>query len=297
MLLTVATLAGCSAERSAPEVEPNAAIAVKPTLSFDNIILTESDQQGKGQLWELKAKKAEYSRDGKVAMVMGIEGAFFEKGQKTLLVKAREGQIQTEARMIILSGNVEARSVRRKTTFTTQQIRWLPDQNRIEATGEVILQEPVQRLTITGNRLEGDLAGNQMTLSGKVTAKAAQRDFTLHATQAVWNVDQALVQAQEITATALQDSIQAPQASWDLKRQTLELTRGLTYQRTRPKLNLMADTARWEQQPNRITAQGNINYRQGTLQVRGNTAIADLQTGTVEVKGEVNTVLEAVALR
>jgi len=289
--------AGCSGGPGQTNPAEAAIATNKPSLSFDNIILTESDQQGRGQLWELKAKRAEYSRDGKVAVVTGIEGAFFEDGIKTLLVKATKGQIQTEARVIVLSGVVVARSVQRKVYFTTPELRWLPDQDRVEATGGVTLTDPVQGIIVKGERMEGDLAGDLLNLSGKVTATQPKRNVVLTATTARWQVEQGQIQAQTVTVQDPVSRLQAPVLDWNLKAQTLIANQGMAYQHQTPRQDLTATTARWDQPQNLLTVSGNVDYRQGQVRVQGNSAVADLKAGTVQIKGQVRTSLETLALK
>jgi LPS export ABC transporter protein LptC len=270
-------------------------MAAKPSLSFDNIILTESNQQGQGQLWELKAKKAEYSRDGKTAIVRNIEGVFFDKTGKALLVKANEGQIQTEARIIILSGAVQAHSAQRKTNFTADLVRWLPDQNQIVAEGQVVLRDPTWGVTMTGKQLTGDTGGNTLTMTGEVQATAPRYNMLLKARQAKWQVSSGQLVVDMVTATTPKDQVQAPQLTWHLKEQVLEAPQGISYLRSG--VNLKADSGRWQQTQNLLTATGNVDYHQGRLRVQGERASANLKSGIVQVQGRVKTSFDPKSIR
>ncbi len=287
--------AGCGF--TAPAGEPRAAAAAKPTLSFDNIILTEADAQGQGQLWELKAKRAEYSRDGKEAIVTGIEGAFFEKGKKALLIKATQGKIQTEARIISLTGAVKAQSIQFETNFTANEVRWLPDKNLIEANGKVVFNQPKRGITVTGAKLTGDLAGSTVLMTGGVVAQAPEQSIILKATQAEWNVAQEQVRVQNVTAESPKAQVQAPQMTWNLTTQVVQADQGITYQRSSPVQTLTAQSAQWDPGQQSLQVLGNVDYRQGGMRVRGDRATADLKAGTVQVQGQVTTSLEGVALR
>ncbi len=289
------TLTGCGSRSDTQANQETASAAIRPNLSFDNIILTESDQQGQGQLWELKAKKATYSRDGKLAVITGVEGVFFEKGQKSLFVQAKTGEIQTEKRILSLSGDVRAHSTTHRLAFTARQLRWLPDQNRIEAHDDLSVWDPTQKIRVTGQRMDGDLAANLLTITGNVRAVAQTQKVIIQSTKAAWYVQKSNLIAEQATAFGAQGQLSSPTINWDIQNRLLSTNQGLVYQRNQPSTRLTAHEGSWDQKNNWLTAQGDVNYYQGTMRVQGDQAKTNL-AGYVRFSGKTITNLEAASI-
>ncbi len=191
-------------------------------LLLQNIVLTDTDRQGKNQLWEIKAKRAEYSRDRSSAVISEVEAIFFQNGRKVMTVNAPRGEVRTVAREIFLFDGVKAILPKDATTLTASSIQWSPEKDFLECTGPVELDQPKQKIHAKGKRLEGKLSVSIFSLLGDVEATSASEGIKVNAPRLVWNLPGKLIDGDQgvvARSEAKQILVTAPLATWDLGKQ------------------------------------------------------------------------------
>ncbi len=245
-----------------PKPDPN-----RVSLTYENIVLTESDRKTQGPLWEIKAKRAEYSKDRKIAQITGLEGTFFEAGKKALRVKAPKGEIRTDERTIFLKGGVQGLAMERGTTLNADQIRWTPDKKIVIAEGAVVLFDPKQQVTVKGKRMVGDIAIQSVTLEGGVTATSKPGQAKLVCNKAVWQVPEKILKAMG----------------------------NVVYNQAKPDVvSLQAGQASWNMDTDEIVALGGVRYQSADLKVQGTSGTALLKDRQVKIQGKVSSRIEDV---
>jgi LPS export ABC transporter protein LptC len=188
-------------------------------LLLQNIVLTDTDREGKNQLWEVKAKRAEYSRDRSSAVISDVEAVFFKNGRKVMSVKAPRGEVRTVAREIFLFDGVKALLPENGTTLTAKSIQWSPEKDFLECTGPVELDQPKQKIHAKGKRLEGKLSANIFSLMGNVEATSAREGIKVNAPRLVWNLPRNVIDGDQgvvARSASKQILVTAPLATWDL---------------------------------------------------------------------------------
>lgn len=239
-----------------PKPDPN-----RVSLAYENIVLTESDRTTQGPLWEIKAKRAEYSKDRKIAQITDLEGIFFEAGKKALRVKAPKGEIRTDERIISLKGGVQGLALERGTTLNADQIRWTPDKKIVVAEGAVVLVDPKQQVEVKGKRMVGDIAIKSVTLDGGVTATSKLRQSKLVSDKAVWQVPEKILKA----------------------------IGNVVYNQTKPDVvSLQTGQASWDMKKDEIIALKGVQYQSADLKVQGTSGTALLKDRTVKIQGKVS---------
>ncbi|MGA7955370.1 MAG: LPS export ABC transporter periplasmic protein LptC [Gloeobacterales cyanobacterium] len=235
----------------------------RASLTYENIILTESDRITQGPLWEIKAKRAEYSKDRKIAQITSLEGTFFDAGKKALRVKAPTGEIRTDERTILLKGGVQGLSLERGTTLNADQIRWTPEKKIVTAEGSVVLFDPKQQVEVTGKRMVGDIAIKSVTLNGGVTATSKSRQSKLLCDKAIWQIPEKILKAigNVVYTQSKPDvvSIQAGQASWNMNKDELIALEGVQYQSA--DLNVQGNSGTALLKDRKVKIQGNVLSR------------------------------------
>jgi LPS export ABC transporter protein LptC len=239
-----------------PKPDPN-----RVSLAYENIVLTESDRTTQGPLWEIKAKRAEYSKDRKIAQITDLEGTFFEAGKKALRVKAPKGEIRTDERIILLKGGVQGLALERGTTLNADQIRWTPDKKIVMAEGSVVLYDPKQQVDVKGKRMVGDIAIKSVTLDGGVTATSKLRQSKLVSDKAIWQVPEKILKA----------------------------IGNVVYNQTKPDVvSIQTGQASWNMNKDEIIAVEGVRYQSADLNVRGNSGTAFLKDRSVKIQGKVS---------
>lgn len=265
-LLCVALALWLSAcQTSLPTAKPDSR---RVSLTYENIILTESDHVTQGPLWEIKAKRAEYSKDRKVAQITGLEGTFFDAGKKALRVKAPAGEIRTDERTILLTGGVQGLALERGTTLNADQIRWIPEKKIVIAEGSVVLSDPKQQVEVTGKRMVGDIAIKSVTLEGGVTATSKPRQSKLVSDKAIWQVPEKILQA----------------------------IGNVVYNQSKPDVvSIQTGQASWNMNTDELIALEGVQYQSADLNVRGNSGTALLKDQKIKVQGQVSSRIEDVS--
>jgi LPS export ABC transporter protein LptC len=237
------------------------------SLTYENIVLTESDRKTQGPLWEIKAKRAEYSKDRKIAQITGLEGTFFEAGKKALRVKAPAGEIRTDERTILLKGGVQGLALERGTTLNADQIRWTPEKKIVIAEGSVVLFDPKQQVEVIGKRMVGDIAIKSVTLDGGVTATSKLRQSKLVCDKAIWQVPEKILKA----------------------------LGNVVYNQSKPDVvSLQTGRASWNMNKDEIIALDGVQYQSADLKVQGNSGTALLKDQKVKIQGKVSSRIEDV---
>jgi LPS export ABC transporter protein LptC len=219
-------LSGClllsSCGGDVPQQREPSTTAKQSPLILQNIVLTDTDRRGKNQLWEIKAKRAEYSRDRSSAVIRDVQAVFFQNGRKVMTVKAPRGEVRTVAREIFLFDGVRALLTENATTLTASSIQWSPEKDFLECTGPVELDQPKQKIHATGKRLEGKLSANIFSLLGDVEATSVNEGIKVNAPRLVWNLPRKLIDGDQgvvARSEAKQIVVTAPLATWDLGKQ------------------------------------------------------------------------------
>ena len=259
LALWLTGLTACSpTPPSPPKPDPNRA-----NLTYENIVLTESDRKTQGPLWEIKAKRAEYSRDRKIAQVTGLEGIFFNEGKKVLRVQAPVGEIRTDERTVLLKGGVKGLALERGTTLNAEQMLWTPEKKIVTAEGSVVLFDPKQQTEVTGKRMVGDIAIKSVTLDGGVTATSKPRQSKLLTDKATWQVPEKILKTVgKVTYSQAKPdvvSVQAGQASWNMVKDEIVASQGVQYQSADLQVQGASGTA-WLKD-RKVTVHGKVSSR------------------------------------
>jgi LPS export ABC transporter protein LptC len=256
-------LSSCS-QTPPPPAKPD---PKRVSLAYENIVLTESDRKTQGPLWELKAKRAEYSKDRKIAQITELEGTFFEAGKKALRIKAPAGEIRTDERTILLKGGVQGLALERGTTLNATQILWTPEKKIVLAEGAVTLFDPKQQVTVTGKRMVGDIAIKSVTLDGGVTATSKPRQSKLVSDKAIWQVPEKILKA----------------------------IGNVVYNQAKPEVvSIQTGNATWNMSKDELVALDGVKYQSAELNVQGNSGTALLKDRKIKILGKVSSRIQDV---
>jgi LPS export ABC transporter protein LptC len=256
-------LSSCS-QTAPPPAKPD---PKRVSLAYENIVLTESDRKTQGPLWELKAKRAEYSKDRKIAQITELEGTFFEAGKKALRVKAPSGEIRTDERTILLTGGVQGLALERGTTLNATQILWTPEKKIVTAEGAVTLFDPKQQVTVTGKRMVGDIAIKSVTLDGGVTATSKPRQSKLVSDKAIWQVPEKILKA----------------------------IGNVVYNQAKPEaVSIKTGNATWNMSKDELVALDGVQYQSADLNVQGSSGTALLKDRKIKILGKVSSRIQDV---
>lgn len=285
-------LSSCGGDGS-QQREPSTAKKQSP-LILQNIVLSDTDRQGKNQLWEVKAKRAEYSRDRSSAVISEVEAVFFKNGRKMMTVTAPRGEVRTVAREIFLFSGVKAFLFENATTLTASSIQWSPEKDFLECIGPVELDQPTQKIHAKGKRLEGKLSVSIFSLMGDVEATSVREGIKVNAPRLVWNLPRNVIDGdQGVVARSERKQIlvTAPLATWDLgKKQVVaraEKRTPVVAEQKSQNAWMQADQMTWDFTQQIFTGGGNLQARFGKppQYLTASQATYNLATSQVQASG------------
>jgi len=100
-----------------------------PTQVIDNFTLTETD--GANVAWKLKAERADVYEYANEAKVFGVHVDFYEEGEYSSTLTAREGTVDLLRHSMTARGNVVLVSRRDGAVLKTEELSWDADGHRI----------------------------------------------------------------------------------------------------------------------------------------------------------------------
>ncbi|NJK64528.1 MAG: LPS export ABC transporter periplasmic protein LptC [Synechococcaceae cyanobacterium SM2_3_1] len=293
-----------------------------PELTYEDITLTEVEPDGT-LLWRLTARLARYNQEETAASLDSVTGEVFDQANSSIKVKANSGSAFPNENRLALTGEVQVQSPSHQVQITADQVAWWPDDNRLQAEGNVVLiqipaaipesssPQPGEPATLTlvppesalwiakAEALEVDLMQNQVTLQNPdsqspVQARAREPELDLEASRISWNLNTGEITASgpiQVAYPEQQVQMQGERLITTIPSDQIRL-QGNTYSRSEATgQELWAEQLQWTPHTPLVNASGNVRYRQPgqNLAVTGETAIVNWEAQTVAISGGTTT--------
>ncbi len=294
------------------------------SLTFSNVTLEQADE--KGQLWwKVKAAKATYSKDKKVATVEQPEGELFQDGKAIFKLKAAKGEVVQDGKSIVLKGDIVATDLRDGTVLQGKEIEWQPTLDQMFVRKQFVAQH--KKMKLVGEEGRFYSRKREADILGQVVAEVKQPNLRMKTKQLKWWIDQERIESQQplqidrleqgkVTdqATAqkgsynLKDQIASLQKdaqvfipsqgiqaksnelTWNLKQQLVEAKQPITMTNSVQKITMMGDRGQLNIPQQVATLTGNV--RGLSLSNQANVSADNLtwflQNQSFEATGKVN---------
>ncbi len=136
-----------------------------PPIAVEEGRIRGADPTGRVQ-WELRAASIQVDADREEVRLVGVEGAFLEKGKPAVTFTAPRALFAMRTRDITLTGGVRARAGDGR-SVEAEEVRYLAARRLLIATGRVRLMQ--ERMVVRADRLESDVALRRTRLAGHIT--------------------------------------------------------------------------------------------------------------------------------
>ncbi|MBD2102204.1 LPS export ABC transporter periplasmic protein LptC [Leptolyngbya sp. FACHB-261] len=277
-------------------------------MNFDKIVLSEADEQGK-RLWEMKANEAVYSRDKRTAQIQGVAGSFFKDGKVLLTTTATRGEVRQQTQQIRLEGSVKAYSLPDKITLQADKLEWQPKQDRLIATGNVILIKADQKIQVAASRLTASPNARRYVLEGNVLATVQEPQMQLKTERLNWEAATGTISSNgPLTVVQGQNgrdgNLRADSGQFNLKTQLIALQNNIQINVVNPPLQIAGNNLTWQMRDKLAVSKAPITiYRSDqNLRASANSGQADLKaqrivlTGAAQVQARNGSQLSATQL-
>lgn len=118
-----------------------------------------------------------------------------ENKKVTDKLKSNQAEIDLEANIAIINGNIEYQSLEPPLQAATDKITWYYLDRKMRSNAPTKLVQPEDDMTLTANNVDFDLAENLVYLQGGIYGQAVKNEVEIYSDNLVWNLDN-----QEITA-------------------------------------------------------------------------------------------------
>jgi LPS export ABC transporter protein LptC len=279
---------------SLPKAEQNLSSEVTkpPGSSLSSVTLTEFDAKG-NQIWEVKAKRAEYNQENRSTDVYDVTGRFFRNGKPIMQASAQRGSVNQADRAINLTGKAKAIALQDNVVVTSEKLSWQSDLDLLTATEKVKVEKPDRKITISGKALKANPSINQYRVEQDVIALSVKPPLKLVGATFIWDANKDTVTspfAFGVRQTESDFRVRANKGLWTIKTETIALDGEVRAKA--PKLDLQIDTSKltWDiakqivMLPNPLKV---VSAKRG-IEVNALAGNVNLDKAIVQITGQVN---------
>jgi LPS export ABC transporter protein LptC len=267
-----------------------------PGSSLSNITLTEFDETGK-LLWEIKAKRAEYRQERRIADVKGVSGKFYRDGKPIIEATGSTGTLDQATQIVTLAGQVKALAVDENITMKAAQMTWESKKDLLIATGDLQIQNQDAKtgrlITITGKSLQARPGANTFTLEKDVLALATKPPLEIRTDKITWAATKKRVFSESpIKVLQTKDAMQlsAKAGEWQLEKNLVIAKGDVVAEDKKLDLQINGSAIQWDierQQVSLPEAFQALSASRG-ITVRAEKGAAQLNEQSIELTGNVN---------
>ena len=287
---------GCRPQNKALEQlseDSSAAQKINRDLTFNNITLEESDDQGRIQ-WKVKAAEVVSSSDKKTAKVKSPTGQLYQNGQPIYRVQAKTGEILSSGDKILLRGEVVTTDVQSGAVLRADQLEWQPKQDLLIMRGNLRGVHP--QVQVVANQMKLFNKQRRAILSGKVNALTQDPKLQIQTEQITWLLkDQKLVGDRPLQAQRLQNNKPTDQATAnavevDMVKRIAHLKQNALLVVIDPPLQISGNSLIWDIPKQTLVADQPILVVNQPQQIRitANRGRMELQSKVAFFNGSVN---------
>jgi LPS export ABC transporter protein LptC len=247
--------------------------ATENQLSIDNFSLEQSNAQGK-LWWKMKAKKASYTIDRKVAQVKDLAGELYQDGQVIMKLSAQSADVIQDGEKVTLRGDVTTTETRNQLVVVSQELEWQPNQDLLTISKGVRATHP--KAQMTGERGTYISRQQRLELFDKIIAVAPAENIRLQTSYLLWDVATANISGnQPVRIDRFKEGkqieqVNADSVSYNIDKQVAKLGgsskvkfNSIAYGASgaiEQAIKVEANSATWEIQPNIVALQDKIRF-------------------------------------
>jgi LPS export ABC transporter protein LptC len=255
-------LGGCGGGKKDPSTDSP---ATENQLSIDNFSLEQSNAQGK-LWWKMKAKKASYTIDRKVAQVKDLAGELYQDGQVIMKLTAQTANVIQDGEKVTLRGDVTTTETRNQLVVVSQELEWQPNQDLLTISKGVRATHP--KAQMTADRGTYISRQQRLELFDKIIAVAPAENIRLQTSYLTWDVDTANISGDKpvridrFKEGKQIEQVNADSISYNIDKQVAKLggSSKVKFNSIEQAMKVESNSATWEIQPNIVALQDKIRF-------------------------------------
>jgi LPS export ABC transporter protein LptC len=295
LILCCLSLWGCQNAPIAPKQSSEKqaeSVRLDTQLTLNNATLEQSDVQGK-TVWKIKAEKVFYSEDKDEANLTNLTGNIFKDGKLILKIKADEGLIEEDGKIIFLKKNIVATDQRNESVIKGDEAQWHPKDDLL------ILKDNIKGVypnwDIKAKSARYLVETEKLELLGDIVAITKNPFFQIKTNHLWWEIKQdQMIADQPLQMTEYENKkpkslVLADQGVFDLKKEMITLQKNIQYKSSDPPLQISTNTAIWNLKMKTIETDQPIQIVDSSSQLNiiGNKGKLDFKTNLTRLWGGV----------
>jgi LPS export ABC transporter protein LptC len=262
------------------------------SLTFSNVTLEQADE--KGQLWwKVKAAKATYSKDKKIATVEQPDGELYQDGKPIFKLKAAKGEVIQDGKSIVLKGDIIATDLRDGTVMQGKEIEWQPTKDLMSVRKQFVAQH--KKMKLVGEEGRFYSRKREADILGQVIAEVKEPGLRMKTKQLKWWINQERIESQQplqidrIEQGKVTDQAAAQKGSYNLKDQIASLQKSAQIFMPSQGLQAKSDELTWNLKQQQVDAKQPITLVNTVQQVTlmGDRGQLNLPQQTAVLTGNV----------
>ena len=262
------------------------------SLIFKDVTLEQTDDRGH-RLWTVRAERAIYRKDAKIAMVESPTGELYQDGKLVFQVEAKTGEVRQDGKTIFLRDEIVATAVEDGALLRGDELEWRPQEDLL-----------IVRHNLTGTHPQLDASADEarvfsrerrMLLRGNVEAIAKSPELQMKTEQLVWQMaaqtvsgDRA-IEIERYEGETVTDRAVANSSFVDLKGKTASLDRDAKLTLSEPPLQIASRSLTWNFETETVGANQSveIDHTKQELTITGDKGSVDLAKQIAYLTGNV----------
>jgi LPS export ABC transporter protein LptC len=281
-------------DNETPEVVDAPEQEIDNRLILNNVTLEETNDAGE-VLWTVRATRAIYSPDRQTAEIENPEGELFQDGEPIYQVTGNRGVIQRDGQRLILRGDIAATDLRNGAVLEGGELVWVPEDDTMTIRQGLTGTHPDLAVEAEQARLFG--REQRIELTGNVVMEGQDPRVKLSGEQLEWQVEQQLVSSDRpVEIQRLQgqgnrvtDQASSDRAEYRIADQELVMNGTVRMAMRDPVISLATEFLRWDIANQRLSTNQPMtaNLRNGQVVLRGDRGEMDLAQEQFDIRGNV----------
>ncbi|MGB5635366.1 MAG: LPS export ABC transporter periplasmic protein LptC [Waterburya sp.] len=221
-------------------------------LVLNNAILEQSNKQ-ENTVWKIKADKIVYSEDKQIATLNKVVGNLWQNGTIILKISAKTGEIRDNGNIILLNEEIIASDPRNSSIINSDAVEWLPQENLLLIKEKLNGTHPNLKVTAESGKYFTDI--EQLEIQGNVVATTHQPSLQLKSDRLEWDIAQNQVKSPSAVELirynenqTVTDKLVSDRAQVNLASNTATLNKNIELITIDPPLQVATDFFMWNYQ-------------------------------------------------
>ncbi|MEM9509262.1 MAG: LPS export ABC transporter periplasmic protein LptC, partial [Cyanobacteria bacterium P01_E01_bin.35] len=294
MLIAILVISIVGCQSPTPKSQPKAREARLDTqLVLNNAVLEQSNKQD-NTVWKIKADNIVYSEDNQVATLSQVVGNLWQDGSIILKVSAKTGEVRDNGNTILLNQEIVASDPRNGGVINSDAVEWRPQENLLLIKEQLVGTHPNLRVTADSGTYLTDI--EQLAILGNVVATSNQPSLQLTSDRLEWNIAQNQLNSPGVVKIIryeenqnITDKLVGDRAEVDLVAHTATLNQNIELITVDPQLQIATDFFVWnyQQRSGQTNRPIQILDRDRQISLTGNQGEINLQQQQAKLEGGV----------